>query len=267
MGMHPGPLVVGHVLGGGLMSQHEIEDLLEESIRLLDRIEGLDHRSMFKRLYDLEASPCFDIAFTHFRVMDILLKRRFYYRMALEDHPDYAQFKDALEGIRKEDFSPIARDPSAEDDSDNPVVACWSKGQLYCEAGSELWTKLSELGRLSGADREAPQPIDFVDIADTVVSFAVAEGNKELTAGWYAALPILLLFESPPEQSALGPDDAALQRIRDAVVKSEAYKIKGDGCLAYPARDEDWGDLEPDGVRFLQWWYEPLWGASGAKVQ
>src|SRR5215471_1039377 len=120
MGMHPGPLVVGHVLGGGLMSQHEIEDLLEESIRLLDRIEGLDHRSMFKRLYDLEASPCFDIAFTHFRVMDILLKRRFAYRMALEDHPDYAQFKDALEGMRKlrdaheVEFAFIQRDPSAE---------------------------------------------------------------------------------------------------------------------------------------------------------
>ena len=247
------------------MSMHEIEELQEASIRLLDRIEGLDHRSMFKRLYDFDAY--FDTGFTHFRVMDILLKRRFYYRMALEDHPDYAQFKDALEGIRKEDFSPIPRDPSTKYTATNPVVAYWSEGQLYCEAGSEIWAKLSELGWLSATDREAPQPIDFVDIADTVVPFAVAEGNKELAAGWYAALPILLLFESPPEQSALGPDDAALQRIRDAVVKSEAYKIKGDGCLAYPARDEDWGDLEPDGVRFLQWWYEPLWSESGAKVQ
>ena len=36
------------------------------------------------------------------RLMDILLKRRFAYRIALEDHPDYAQFKDAPEGIRKE---------------------------------------------------------------------------------------------------------------------------------------------------------------------
>ena len=33
-------------------------------------------------------------------------------------------------------------------------------GQLYCEAGSEIWAKLSELGRFSGADREPPQPWD-----------------------------------------------------------------------------------------------------------
>ena len=255
------------------MSMHEIEELQEASIRLLDRIEGLDHRSMFKRLYDFDAF--FDTGFTHFRVMDILLRRRFYYRMALEDHPDYAQFKDALEDIRREDFSSIARDPSAEDNSaTNPVVAYWTEGQLYCEAGSEIWAKLSGVGRLSGADREAPQPIDIVDIADTVVSFATAEENKEsqirpmevtcleLAAWWYAVLPMVLLYEGPPRQSALGPDDVALQRIRDVVVKSEAYKIKGDGCLSYPERNDDWSEVEPDALRFLQWWYEPLWSPS-----
>jgi len=242
------------------MSMHEIEELQEVSIRLLDRIDGLDHRSMFKRLYDFDAY--FDTGFTHFRVMDILLKRRFYYRMALEDHPDYAQFKDALEGIRKEDFSSIARDPSTKYSATNPVVAHWSEGQLYCEAGSEIWAKLSELGRLSGADCEAPQPIDIVDIADAVVPFAIAEENKELVASWYAALAVVLLFESPPGALALRLDDAALQRIRDAVVKSEAYKIRGDGCLSYPERDEDWSEYEPGDLRFLQWWYEPLWGVS-----
>jgi hypothetical protein len=74
-------------------------------------------------------------------------------------------------------------------------------------------------------------------------------------------LPVALLFEGPP-RPALGSDDATLQRIRDAVVKSEACKIKGDGCLSYPERDEDFSKLEPDDVRFLQWWYEPLWSAS-----
>jgi hypothetical protein len=119
------------------------------------------------------------------------------------------------------------------------------RGFTHCEAGSEIWAKLSELGRLSGADREVPQPIDIVDIADTVVSFAIAEDNKELAAWWYAVLPVALLFEGPP-RPALGSDDVVLQRIRDAVVKSEAYKIKGDGCLSYPERDEDFSKLEPD---------------------
>jgi hypothetical protein len=78
-----------------------------------------------------------------------------------------------------------------------------------------------------------------------VVSFAIAEDNKELAAWWYAVLPVALLFEGPP-RPALGSDDVVLQRIRDAVVKSEAYKIKGDGCLSYPERDEDFSKLEPD---------------------
>ncbi len=60
------------------MSMHEMEALAEASIRLLGPTEGLDHRSMFKSLYDLEGA--FD------RLFDILLKRRFAYRMALGDH-------------------------------------------------------------------------------------------------------------------------------------------------------------------------------------
>jgi hypothetical protein len=148
---------------------------------------------------------------------------------ALEDHPDYAQFKDALEGIHKKDFSHIWRDPPAEwHRTTNPAVAYWSEGQLYCEAGSEIWAKLSELGRFSGADRESPQPIDIVDIADTVVSFSIAEENNELAAWWYAALAVTIFWEISSRHLDLAPDDQTSQRIRDVVAKSEAYKIKQD---------------------------------------
>jgi hypothetical protein len=244
------------------MGMHEIEALTEASIRLLDRTEGLDHRSLFKSLYDFEGA--FDTGFTRLRLLDILLKRRFAYRMVLEDHPDYAQFKDALEGIRKEDFAHIRRDPSVKwHCTTNPAVAYWSKGQLYCEAGSEIWLKLSEVGRFSGADRESPQPIDIVDIADTVVSFAIAEEDKELAAWWYAALPVAIFWETSSRRPVSAPDDQALQRIRDAVVKSETYKIKSDwGCLSYPERDGDMmSESGPEEVRFLEWWFEPLWSA------
>jgi hypothetical protein len=252
-----------YLLGDRLVSMHEIESLTEASIRLLDRTEGLDHRSMFKSLYDFEGA--FDTGFTRLRLLGILLKRRFAYGMALEDHPDYAQFKDALEGIRKEDFSHIWRDPSAKwHATTNPAVAYWSEGQLYCEAGSEIWAKLSELGRFSGADREFPQPIDIVDIADTVVSFAIAKGDKELAAWWYAALPMAIFWQTSSRHPVSAPDDQAFQRIREAVVQSEAYKIETDwGCLCYPERDGDMiNESGPDEVRFLQWWFEPLWSAS-----
>jgi hypothetical protein len=243
------------------MGMHEIEALTEASIHILDRSEGLDHRSMFMSLYAFEGA--FDTGFTRFRLMDILLKRQFVYRMALEDHPDYAQFKGALEGIRKEDFSHIQRDPSAKwHRTTNPSVAYWSKGQLYCEAGSEMWAKLSDLGRFSRADRVSPQLIDIVDIADAVVSFAIAEEDEKLAAWWYAALPVTIFWEISSRHAVSAPDDQALHRIRDAVVKSEAHKIKTDwGLLSYPERDV-MSEFGPDEVRFLQWWFEPLWGAS-----
>ena len=246
------------------MSMHEIEALTEASIRLLDRTEGLDHRSMFKSLYDFDGA--FDTGFTRFRLMDILLKRRFAYRMALEDHPDYAQFKDALEGIRKEDFAYIRRDPSAKwHRTSNPSVAYWRDGQLYCEAGSEIWARLSELGRFSGVDREPPQPIDIVDIADRVVSFAVAKEDKKLAAWWYAGgLPDAILGTPTisSRHSVSAPDDQTLQRIRDAVAKSEAYKIEVDWGVLDGAQSSSDISGPPDEVRFLRWWFEPLFSAS-----
>jgi hypothetical protein len=131
--------------------------------------------------------------------------------------------------------------------------------------GSEIWAKLSELGRFSEADREPPQPIDIVDIADTVVSLAIAKGNKELAAWWYAALPVAIIWETSSQRLVLAQDDQALQKIRDALVKSEAYKIKTDwGALSYPERDEVvdmMSEPGPDDVRFLQWWFEPVWSA------
>ena len=249
------------------MGMHEIERLTEKSIHLLDRYEGLDHRSMFKSLYDFERA--FDTGFTRLEVLDILVKRRFAYRMALEDHPDYAQFKDALEGIRKEDFSHILRDPSAEyDHTTNPTVAYWSKGQLYCDVSSEMWARLSELGRFSGADREPPKPIDIVDIVGTVVSSALAEGNKQLAAWWYAVIPVTIFWELSSRHLSLAPGDHTLQRVRDAVANSEAYKIETDyGLLRYPVRNSDTMDgLGPDYVRFLEWWFEPLWSDSSNTV-
>jgi hypothetical protein len=259
----PQCLIFGYLLEDGIMSMHEIEALTAGSIRLLDRYEGLDHRSMFKSLYDFERA--FDTGFTRLEVLDILVKRRFAYRMALEDHPDYGLFKDALEGIRNGDFSVILRDPSAKcDRTTNPAVAYWSKGQLYCDVSSEMWARLSELGRFSGADREPPQPIDIVDIAGTVVSFAVAQGDKQLAAWWYAVLPVTIFWELSSRHLGLAPDDQTLQRVRDAVSSSEAYKIKSDyGFLRYPRRNFDTMDgLGPDGVRFLEWWFEPVWSSA-----
>jgi hypothetical protein len=58
------------------MSMHEIEDLIEDSIRILD-VHQPPHdpraRAWFATLYGFQS--CFDCSFIHLRVLDILLRR------------------------------------------------------------------------------------------------------------------------------------------------------------------------------------------------
>ncbi|MFJ5774616.1 hypothetical protein [Streptomyces sp. NPDC093094] len=74
------------------MSMHEVEDLVTDSIRLLDRHAAADDprvRDRFAALYGFQDG--YDCSFTHFRVMDILLRRRYTYRFPLDHHPDHAE--------------------------------------------------------------------------------------------------------------------------------------------------------------------------------
>ncbi len=65
------------------MSMHEIEDAVEDAIRMLhDHGDGLDHRSIFWNLLRLQEA--FGTTPVRFRVLDILLERRFAYRLSLE---------------------------------------------------------------------------------------------------------------------------------------------------------------------------------------
>jgi hypothetical protein len=81
------------------MSMHAIEDIVEWSIVSLDkskRAASLDCRSLFKSLYDFQSK--YDTGFTHFRVMAQLIKHRFVYVFAVEEHPDYDLVKPPLDG-------------------------------------------------------------------------------------------------------------------------------------------------------------------------
>ena len=66
------------------MSQHELEDTVADSVRVLhEHHHGDDHRDLFVALYAFQAG--FDCGFTHGRVLDILVARRFTYRLPITD--------------------------------------------------------------------------------------------------------------------------------------------------------------------------------------
>ena len=70
------------------MSNHEIEDTVEGSVRALHGHDGgADLRDLFTGLFELQRR-C-DCSFTHGRVLPILVARRFAYRLPLASHPRY----------------------------------------------------------------------------------------------------------------------------------------------------------------------------------
>jgi hypothetical protein len=231
------------------MGMHEVEALVEVSIKFLDAIEDADHRSLFKSLYDFEGK--FDTGFTRFRVMDVLLKRRFAYRVSLEDHPQYDQFKDALESVRNKDFAHIYRNPSRES---GPPTCYWEPPHLYFEAGSEIWKQMVAAGRLSGPDAIDPVDVDPVDIILVLLERTLA--GHQLLSSWYFMIPIAMEWGATTRKAATAQQDRALQAIRDGVMRTEAYRITGT-LSEVAAGDDAFSAASPEQLTFMKWWYPP----------
>jgi hypothetical protein len=171
------------------MSMHEIEDMVEGAVRVLDRRASagdLAPRSQFARLFKFQEGG--DCGFTHFRVMDLLLARRFAYQFDITDHPDHAAREKFFEGIKE--FVFLHDDPADDTgegtgESISPVAGYIERPHLYCDAGSSLWRRMVETGRLKGPDAEPPVPLPLIDVVHAVLLGAEAEGDRELIAMWF----------------------------------------------------------------------------------
>ncbi|AGC43523.1 hypothetical protein MYSTI_02196 [Myxococcus stipitatus DSM 14675] len=177
------------------MSMHEIEDLVEGSVRVLHRRAAPDDpapRSQFALLFDFQGR--FDCSFTHFRVMDILLARRFTYQFDVADHPDHAARRTFFQGIQKFTYlhEPLEAEAGDDDAEPAPVAGYIEPPHLYCDAGSALWRRMVETGKLKGPDTEPPAPLLLADVAHEVMLAAEAEGDLELIAMWFNLGPLTL---------------------------------------------------------------------------
>lgn len=146
------------------MSNHEFEDFIEQSIRLLHEHDTtIDHRSAFIALWKFQEQG--DCGFTHFRVMPILLERRAAYRFSKEVHPAI----DALEGVN--------RDLGYVDDT-----------FLYCDAGSTLWKQLRD--ELSAEDRIEPVELPLTTVGQHVLRAAEKVNDVDTIAMWSRFLKV-----------------------------------------------------------------------------
>lgn len=237
------------------MAMHEVESLVELSVYSLDKSqeEGLDHRSFFYNLYKLQNQ--FDTGFTHFRVMDILVKHRFVYTFPISAHPAYATHQawfDALATSQK--FSFIYEQPTAEWDAESNPVAGYANYDLttqtyilYCDAGSALWAAMVANNTITGEDAVAPASMDTFLMALEICEIAGEQKDKAVLSFWYLLLPFMVM---QAEQEGETIHYKALEAILDLVVANDAIEAEG-----LPPADElpVGGELG----KFCQWWYAP----------
>lgn len=197
------------------MSVHMIEDLIEGSIRLLDKHFPAEDRRVRDRISALyRFQDIFDCSFTHFRVMEVLLKRGFTYRVPLTDHPEYPRRQTYFDALTE--FTALAPIEDDEDPSGWLDQGYVDPPHLYCDAGTTLWTRLVESGRLPA---EPAQRIPLVDVVRDVVTAAETDGDIELIALWHAMGWDMLVgsgyVDDPRESSELAA-------IRSVAIRTEA---------------------------------------------
>ncbi|MEU5400749.1 hypothetical protein ABZ348_15825 [Streptomyces sp. NPDC005963] len=235
------------------MSLHDIEDLVADSVRLLDvHTEPGDPRvrDWFAVLYDFQNG--YDCSFTHFRVMDALLRRGYTYRFPIDRHPDYgerAAYLDALSeftGLRTFD----------EDAPDFEGYDSWLEDGyveppfLYCDAGTELWRRMVAAGELRGPDATPPRRIPLIEAVREVAVAAEKEQDHELIGLWYAfGCETLLggLAGCLFDVTELAEMPAVLE-LRAAVRRTDALPIARRSPYAVPVEFAEHHELE-------SWWW------------
>ncbi|WP_436536574.1 hypothetical protein [Actinoplanes sp. HUAS TT8] len=222
------------------MSMHEIEDLVFESVVLLDRHHpaGDDRlRDWFVALYDFQFT--FDCSITQGRVRDILLRRGHTYRFPISEHPDYARRRAFFDGLN--DFTDLHQDdePPERELETGYVDPPW----LYCEAGSKLWQ------RMAGPDAVPPRRVRLIEVALHIAAAAEQAGDVELIAHWYGLGHEILVGGAPFDVDDL-LDSPGVAELREIVRRTGALEIElPDG---YRPTDEQIEIMDSDLDR---WWY------------
>src|SRR5215216_3997115 len=204
------------------MSAHEIEDLIESSVRLLAGalLDAQQCRDAIVSLYRHQAG--FDCGPTWGRLLPLLYERRYLLPLALREHPDAPRLAAFIERIEQERASGWLREAVAADGRRGLCIAqgatrwvAWDSrevlqlepgqplriarddgtycraGTLECAVGSDLWRRLLGEGRFTGLDAARPRELSTERLARLVVEEAESRGDAELISGWYAAFPFL----------------------------------------------------------------------------
>ncbi|GAA3220752.1 hypothetical protein ACFO1B_17095 [Dactylosporangium siamense] len=228
------------------------DDLVWESVCLLDAHDDDRLRDLLPALFAFQRQH--DGSMTHFRGIELLVRRRFVYRFPLDQHPDYPRRRAYFDALTQytalrtfdedaEDFD--GYDTELEDGYVDPPL-------LYCDAGTDLWRRMVDAGRLTGSDAVAPRPVALIDAVLAVAAAAERAGDRELIALWYTlGSGILVGLGVGVEELRAIP---AVQELREIALRTDALSVP-----VPPGRRPSDEEVEAMGDECESWWY----GLSG----
>src|SRR5258706_10407656 len=236
------------------MSAHEIEDLIQHSVIVLDtqELQASLRRDLMVNLFRFQ--QYFDCGYTHGRVQKLLLKSRALLPTPLRSHPDAERFSALFARLSETDQGWLPptldadgacglsasvgsqrwwagdaesvgeRPKDAKSDFGNGVY--FREGFLQVDAGSGTWQRLQARGDFNGLDAVAPERMAPQRVASAVMAAAASVGNRELVSWWYAGLPVVVQAVGEPADVASLCEDADVARMLELVERTRAFELR-----------------------------------------
>lgn len=171
------------------MSYHLIEDLIEDTICVLDTAAMTPKEKRDKCYQLLQFQRLFDTSYTHFRFLSILQRYAQTHSLPLIEHPDY-ELMDSEIGHSSQWLPVWNGQPDL-----GQVYYRSEDGLLYYDIGSPFWKRLHS----SEPDHSLPQEIGLTELVHWALQFCSHMGKTDLFTSWYLVLLKELLDDLEPK--------------------------------------------------------------------
>jgi hypothetical protein len=187
----------------------EIEALIENTIHLIDKCDASasQKRHLIWNAYHLQGH--FDCSFTHFRVIDILLKYNYVQQYTIEKFPLAPKHPNFFKELPNKNFEWIYKNPTQQWSKDNPAIAYWDQKYhcIFVDFGSEYYTNYTD---------ESTQELAPLAFGLWVIQEGSRQQEKSIVYDWTAFMIFYLLAYFPPTQTLEQLQEAYFDDIKQA---------------------------------------------------
>ena len=155
------------------MSMWEFEALAEMSVKMIDAspLSLSEKRNFYANIYALVGE--FDVSFVHFRTTDALTRASFFHRIAITQHPDFADHRAYFDAVVSEGRSKWISVHTADSDEYLPADSFYDPNPheddivpgLWFDSTMPLWPRAVEAGLLTGL---AAEPVETWTRKETI---------------------------------------------------------------------------------------------------